>query len=504
MPWNIEIISVGGKFDDHIAEAKQLLNGVQDEFRFSLAPMRLRGYGVNFVQSEYHTHEVFKILKKYQDHAKGMRPYLIAVLDTELSGVKYNNLFGSHEAEEGLAVITLRDHRVFTESARLYLCYYFIRYALSFVCPELKNHEDTRDCFFDRKSKKRDLQYSLKSGKLCKKCHTAIYAKLNDEENAAIANMVKMLKTVPERSSETFPAASLKGQIDIGIITIREDEFEAVLDRFPLRREVDGTGSNYSYSSVQTKMNESLRVAVTRSPQQGQTFAQAIAFAMINDLAPKWIFLVGIAGGFASSEHTLGDVLLSQRMHDFSVTAALEGKESEFQDMGGPMTLEVEKLVKDLRAKKAKLTSWNTPSVIRQAKPKEKVPDSVTSKKLYGELAWRKKVLKSLQGHFPKRGQLREPDFFAATLITSNTLVKDTKLASTWRKTARQAAGVEMELAGVCAAARYGADGTTRVIAIRGISDIVGYDRDPAWTQYACHSAAAFAHALIISGLIRR
>jgi nucleoside phosphorylase len=368
----------------------------------------------------------------------------------------------------------------------------------------LKNHEDTRDCFFDRKSKKHDIEYSLKSGKLCEPCHKTIYDKLNEEENTAIAKMVKMLKTVPEKSPDTFPAASLKGQIDIGIIAIREDEFEAVLDRFPLRRKVDGTGSNYNYSSVQTKMNDTLRVAITRSPQQGQIHAQAITSAMLNDLAPKWIFLVGIAGGFADSEHTLGDVLLSQRMHDFSVTAALEGKDSEFQDMGGPMTLEVEKLVKDLPAEKAKLKGWNTPTVIRLGKPKEEVPGSVTSKKFYGELAWRKKVLKSLKIHFPKKGKSRDPGFFAATLITSNTLVKDTKLAKTWRKTARHAAGVEMELAGVCAAARYGTDGTTRVLAVRGISDIVGYDRDPAWTKYACHTAAAFPHALIISGLIRR
>jgi nucleoside phosphorylase len=367
----------------------------------------------------------------------------------------------------------------------------------------LKSHKETRNCFFDRKLYKHDLQYSLKSGNLCEKCQPIFASASNEEIDTAIQKMVRVMKTVPEKSPESFAAASVKGQIDIGIISIREDEFEAVLDRFPLRRKVDGTGSNYHCSSVRTLMNENLRVAITRSPGQGQTAAQAVASSMIADLAPRWLFLVGIAGGFPAPEYSLGDVLLSQRLHDFSVSAVLEGKDPEFQDMGGPMALEVEKLVKDLRAEKAKLKDWNQPNIIGSPKPREKVPGSIASKKLYGEAPWRKKTLKSLQSHFPKNGRGHNPDFFAATLITGNTLLKDTKLATLWRKTARHASGVEMELGGVCAAARYGADGTTRVLAVRGLSDIVGYERDPAWTEYACQTAAAFAFALTVSGIIR-
>jgi hypothetical protein len=79
-------------------------------------------------------------------------------------------------------------------------------------------------------------------------------------------------------------------------------------------------------------------------------------------------------------------------------------------------------------------------------------------------------------------------------------LVKDTKLAQAWRRTARHAAGVEMELGGLYKAARYGGSGDTRVFTIRGISDIVGYKRAPQWTAFACVTAAAFTTALIKSG----
>jgi len=60
-----------------------------------------------------------------------------------------------------------------------------------------------------------------------------------------------------------------------------------------------------------------------------------------------------------------------------------------------------------------------------------------------------------------------------------------------------------MELVGVMTAARSVGDEKTCVLAIRGISDVVGYKRKPEWTVYACHSAAAFTYALLGSGLIR-
>ena len=40
------------------------------------------------------------------------------------------------------------------------------------------------------------------------------------------------------------------------------------------------------------------------------------------------------------------------------------------------------------------------------------------------------------------------------------------------------------------------------MLTIRGISDIVGLPRDERWTEYACHTAAAFAHALVKYGRV--
>ena len=509
MPFIIEIISVGGDFDQLISETATALNGVQGEFRFELVPMRLRRNAAGNIHPHYMTRDVFDLLKKYRAEARGNRPYVIGIIDKKLassSNANLVNLFASHDAREGVgeAVITLHDHQLFAESTQLYLCYYFVRYALSFVCPKLMNHEDTRSCFFDRKLKKRDISLSMDSGGLCPNCRAELWQWFNDEIIVGIQRMIRVMKSLRADSQESIAANSLRGQVDIGIITIREDEFEAMLDRFPTRRHVNGTGSDYQCSKVRTKAGEELRVVVARSPEQGQGAAQALASSMITDLAPRWIFVVGIAGGFPASEYTLGDVLLSQRMHDFAVSAATEGKPPEFQDMGGPMVLEVEKLVTGLKGMRSRLGQWSSKEYIGKSKPHVTLPTDISDVSLYGNDDWKSKVLGSLKAQFPAIGDARTPDFFAAVIIASNTLMKDTVLATQWRQTARHASGVEMELGGVCRAARYGHDGQTRVLAIRGLSDVVGYKRSHEWTEFACRSASAFADALIQSGLIRR
>jgi nucleoside phosphorylase len=150
------------------------------------------------------------------------------------------------------------------------------------------------------------------------------------------------------------------------------------------------------------------------------------------------------------------------------------------------------------------LGKWSDKEFLGKSKPKEVPPTDVTHSSLYGSDDWKSKVIASLTAQFSTDGDSRNPDFFAAVIIASNTLVKDTVLADHWRQTSRHASGVEMELGGVCRAARYAPNGQTRVLAIRGLSDIIGYKRSPEWTEYACRSAAAFADALIQSGIIRR
>jgi nucleoside phosphorylase len=506
MPFDIEILSVGGDFDAEIEEAAQMLNGVQDQFRFHLPPIRLSTWGRSHFKAEHYTEEVFQFLENYLDFAKGGRRYVIGVIDQKLRSDRLGNLFGSHRAENGVAVVTLRDWVSFTESSRQFLCYYLIRYSLSFLNPALRSHKETRDCFFDRKILKTDIQKSLVSGRLCPEHKEQLASVLTPEVNDAFNRMTQAMKGLRDDSTDELLASSLKNQVDIGIITMKPEEYRAVLDRFSRQREVVGGGSNYIYTRVTTPRNsgkEELRVVIARTATQAQGAAQSLASSMLVDLNPRWLLLVGIAGGIPATEFSLGDVVLSQRMHDFSVSAVKDGKPTEYEDLGGPMTPAVDKLLQALPQWLPKLGAWSNQNNIGRPRPEVAIPADETDPKLNGPEPWSKKIIQGLVANFAP-GKSHAPIALPVTFITSNTLLKSVELAKSWLTNARQSQAVEMELAGVVAAARAVGDAETRVFSIRGISDIIGYERSPEWTEYSCHSAAAFTHALIANGIIRR
>ena len=109
----------------------------------------------------------------------------------------------------------------------------------------------------------------------------------------------------------------------------------------------------------------------------------------------------------------------------------------------------------------------------------------------------------SLQHHFGATSKARNPTVVTGSIATVNQLVKDTQLLADWQQFARQTQAVEMELGGVYQAARRN-NREYPILAVRGISDIVGFRRDDSWTAYACHSAAAFTQALLRSGVLDR
>jgi hypothetical protein len=131
-------------------------------------------------------------------------------------------------------------------------------------------------------------------------------------------------------------SATLKGRIDFGIITIREDEFAAVLERFPPRWLITDGEQQYNVASIERNSDTPLYVAVIRTPEPGHSDAQSAAHHFLSELDPSCLVLVGIAGAKPESEFTLGDVVARTRLHDFSQTAALPGGKTEIYVRGGP------------------------------------------------------------------------------------------------------------------------------------------------------------------------
>jgi nucleoside phosphorylase len=287
---------------------------------------------------------------------------------------------------------------------------------------------------------------------------------------------------------------NLKGKVDFAIITIREDEYKAVLKRFPIERIYKGTNRSYSIGRVVLADNHYYLVAVVRSIEQGEGHGQDTARDIIEDLDPQWLLLVGIAGGVPAIEFTLGDVVIGSRFTDFSVKAALEGRNMQYAVGGGPMHKQVQDWLALLPAISNELGDWNSKTSIGLDKP----PVMLVPSNFYGDEDWRKKVEESLIRHFGPSVPSRLPLFTTGSIASSDTLVKDTQMLRQWQEAARQVLAVEMELGGVYIAARR-PEHEYPILAIRGISDVVGFKRHSDWTEYACQSAAAFAYACVMN-----
>jgi nucleoside phosphorylase len=291
--------------------------------------------------------------------------------------------------------------------------------------------------------------------------------------------------------------AKLEPPVDLGVITIREDECDAVVRRLG---EIDLEGipptSNWSYTTarVPNVYGGHFRIAVARTHGQGGGFAQATTEAMRSDIEPKWIVVVGICGAVPDDEFTLGDVVIATRLHDFSVSALLPGSAKEFTNLGGEMAPDIQNLTANLPTLKRTLDGWQEDSFLKTPPP----VDWKAEKNYTGTLKWNEKVRKCLEESFGPQSNRTGPRVTARSVASSGDLIKDSGVVEQWLNGARDLAGIEMELPGIYrAAAATRSRSQIPVLAVRGISDIIGFNRDPRWTKYACHSAAAFFIALL-------
>ena len=243
----------------------------------------------------------------------------------------------------------------------------------------------------------------------------------------------------------------IRGKIDFGIIAIRQDEHLAVLEHFPINDHAENKGGNRSYTINRLKLSDSdsYLVAVVRSLEPGEGWAQDVARDMIEDLDPKCLLLIGIAGGVPEWEFTLGDVVVATRVQDFSVTAAIENKLPEYAGGGGPMHKAITNILADLPARESQLKGWE--DAIGMPRP----PVNLTKpENFYGDEEWKNKVKDSLKKHFRSSPTRRAPKVTTEAIASSNILVKNTELIKEWQNNARHIKAVEMELAGVYIAAR--------------------------------------------------
>lgn len=284
-------------------------------------------------------------------------------------------------------------------------------------------------------------------------------------------------------------------KVDIAIITIRPDEFKAVRSRFETEERHIPGGRTYLIGEVKTQDGQTYTIAIARCSDQGNDTSQRLAHSIIHHLDPQLILVVGIAGGIPHDDFTLGDVVLSTRIVNPNVDAWHADGDTDYIMRGGPPHPLVESII-SLLPGKPQLAEWA--ASIQPQRP-DLDPERVNIK---GDDEWREKVRESLKWHFrEEENRGRSSTYIAGPILSSNHLMKDPARLGVLLKTHRDIFAVEMEVAGVYEAA-YGTPHYP-VMAIRGISDIVGLQRDRRWTAYACQAAAAFTHAFIMTNPLK-
>lgn len=288
---------------------------------------------------------------------------------------------------------------------------------------------------------------------------------------------------------------------DIAIITAREDEYASIFDRLepfqvgPLK---SASGRRYAAFSVPTNGGNPCTVALGRCSEQGNDVSQLVAADMIRDLNPQLLLVVGIGGGVPHHDFTLGDVILSSRIHNFNVQALKQGAITF--DVRGGIHPFASDLLANLPMYKRSLAAWNEPDKI--GLPRPSVDLTWAQANVYGSRQWREEVREALTLHFgtPENSN-RAPLFKTGSIASSNSLMKNTEIPTQWLEDARSILAVEMESAGVFQATQQ-MNKQYPMIAIRGISDILGFKRDEHWLAYACQTAGAFTCAFIQAGII--
>jgi len=209
MPYTIEVLCIGKDQYEAIEPVLNALNGAQTEFVFSTPSESCRAYGLPFVRKSYLSTDIWDFLGKYKVDAKGHRPYIIALLDGSLESPELGNLFGSSRRKAGLAAVTTQDFSMYAADLWRFVCYYMIRYALTFVAPDVSSHEDgDRECFFFKKMDKTDIRFSMEAGAVCDLCRPELEEQLNPDIHDAFNAMVEVMKqpvlTIPQ------PAATVQ------------------------------------------------------------------------------------------------------------------------------------------------------------------------------------------------------------------------------------------------------------------------------------------------------
>jgi len=320
-------------------------------------------------------------------------------------------------------------------------------------------------------------------------------AKTNAAESI-VGSKEREPETTVEQKGSTMPKKTKKQSVDVVILTVLEEEYQAICRQLDDLQPLPGTETKPNLYAWQTgnvfsaNYGSTYRVVVGITGRAGNPQSTMATIEGVNILNPRYIFFSGIAGGLLDFENAaqdpsfkpnihLGDVVIADVIHGYEY-----GKiETDFHPRGD-------------------WTYHTDLGLLTKATAYGLNPD------------WRKFIRLSS----PKK---RQPKVICGQIASGDKVVDDPTnafFATVYRKWPKVKA-VEMEGAGVAAAINHARDQGKIVgfMMIRGISDIPrppesvelfqkwegerGAQERDNWKPYAADVAAAFTTGLIANGL---
>ena len=164
----VEIINIGSIPTDVLSQAVTTANSLQSEFFFARLSEADESHFRMLSFTEVFAPTFLDQMESIRSRIKGYHPFLIAFVDVVLNGEEYSNLFAANRSESSLGIVTIAnvpDVILPRDKMGSYTLDYLAQQTLGFIAPEHKNHDDTRNCVFDRKINKLDLlkQYARSS-----------------------------------------------------------------------------------------------------------------------------------------------------------------------------------------------------------------------------------------------------------------------------------------------------------------------------------------------------
>jgi nucleoside phosphorylase len=283
---------------------------------------------------------------------------------------------------------------------------------------------------------------------------------------------------------------------DVAIYTIRPDEFNAVFDRLGQVEEQEGaSGQRYQLARLGTPSGD-VAVALFRGVQQGNTEARTLIQRAIEDLSPRWVVVVGIAGAIPHKDFTIGDVVVATEFLDFTYEVKHDGSLPELHPHTLPLHRAAHALLGGLPPRLRQIAQWSSEPEIGMTRPPpptlEQILDGVSPE-------YEARLREAIAHH--RETPRTAPTAVSGVIGSSNSLQKSTEFAEILIRGHRNLYCVEMESAGAWEACNAGEP--IPLLTVRGISDIIGVRRGDSLTRYACQSAASVAVLLIRSGALR-